>query len=141
MVRYCAISQCHSTSKDRPRLSFHELPSNWERRSLWIESITNNAGHNRELRDYSFICSLHFTVDCFRPGKKKTLTASAVPTVFETHFKKKIRDTPGTKHKNVLAVNRLNNSKLLFSKLQTSSKSKSNSNFIITCFICITRID
>ena len=96
MVRYCAISYCRSSSKNSPRLSFHEFPSNWDRRNLWIESITNNAGQSRELRDYSFVCSLHFTVDCFREGKKNALNLTAIPTIFGRNIQEKQRDVPGT---------------------------------------------
>ena len=73
MPRNCSIPGCTSRSdkKECEHLSFHKLPTDFDRRHQWLVSI------KRPIRvlPYTYICSLHF-----KDNKKES--NNDIPTIF-----------------------------------------------------------
>merc|ERR1712071_279804 len=87
----CCVFECGSTSNTIPKLKFHAIPAKAVKRKRWIEQICKHSGfRNAFLGDYSVICSLHFSKDCYEAGR---LSVTADPTIF---FKpqRRIKDAP-----------------------------------------------
>lgn len=66
-------------------ISYHRLPTG-PLKSIWLRNIRRD---NPCKPCHSFVCSVHFTADCFEPAieicghkKPKSLKPSAVPTLF-----------------------------------------------------------
>ena len=67
-------------------ISYHRLPNG--PLSVWLRNIRRE---NPGPRAHTFVCSAHFTEDCFQPGvetipgfkKVKMLISSAIPTIFK----------------------------------------------------------
>lgn len=73
-------------------ITYHRVPSG-PLKNIWLRNVRRD--NPRKIIN-SFVCSAHFTPDCFIPateicGRKKprALKSSAIPTLFE-HAKKKI---------------------------------------------------
>lgn len=81
-------------------VTYHRLPTD-HMRSVWLQKIRRENPRDAK---YSFVCSDHFTTDCFvvtlaqrlcgHTGKK-VLKPDAVPTIFKhnEHVPKKARTT------------------------------------------------
>ena len=81
MVQYCSVYDCASSSKTKSKLKFHTIPADMNRRLRWIEHVCKHSGFRDEkLRDYSYICGLHFSKDSYNSMGR--LLPSAEPTLF-----------------------------------------------------------
>ena len=86
---HCSVPLCKNYSQKTKgtRISYHRLP-NGPLKSVWLRNIRRE---NPRPRAHTFVCSTHFTEDCFQPGveiipgfkKAKTLLSSAIPTIFK----------------------------------------------------------
>ena len=85
---HCAVPLCANGSRKTRGMdiSYHRLP-NGPLKDIWLRNIHRE---NPRDRGYTYVCSAHFTPDCFEantgliPGfkKRKMLKPTAVPTVF-----------------------------------------------------------
>ena len=85
---HCAVPLCTNGRRKTKGsdISYHRLPSG-PLRDVWLRNL-----RRANLRDhgYTYVCSTHFTPDCFEtntgliPGfkKRKILKPQAVPTIF-----------------------------------------------------------
>ena len=86
MVKTCLIENCSTSTKNNPfNVVMHELPSNPEKRKIWlsaIESVKKTRRRDCKGDAYGNICGLHFSVDAYFPESKR-LRIGAVPSVFK----------------------------------------------------------
>ena len=93
MGKFCVAGFCSNSSKDG--VSLHRFPKIEPYRTLWTRAVRNTRKDWLRLTNYSFLCSAHFTEDCFleligkrfkdfglSPQKLRRLKPDAVPTVF-----------------------------------------------------------
>ena len=96
MVRSCDILNCGNNLKKTTGIRYHELPSDLERKTQWLNAIDANCGFkDRTLRnrkntniigktyDNTFVCQSHFEETCYEPNSSR-LKSSAIPTKFPT---------------------------------------------------------
>ena len=86
---HCSVPLCENYSQKTKGtgINYHRLP-NGSLKSVWLRNIRRE---NPPPPAQSFVCSAHFTDDCFQPGvaiipgfkKFKTLMSSAIPTIFK----------------------------------------------------------
>ena len=86
---HCSVPLCKNYSQKTKEtgISYHRLP-NGPLKSVLLRNIRRE---NPRPRTRTFVCSAHFTEDCFQPGveiipgfkKVKTLISSAIPTIFK----------------------------------------------------------
>jgi hypothetical protein len=75
----------------KKKIRYHELHSNVERRTNWLNAIDANCGfkertfRNTAGRTYTntFVCQAHFEETCYE-GNKKKMKLSAIPAKFPT---------------------------------------------------------
>ncbi len=86
MPKRCVAFNCNNTNGEG--ISLHAFPEDTHIASLWIRFVrTKRAKWTKS--DFSFLCSKHFTEDCFsnflkvkmRHSKKLLLEPNAVPTI------------------------------------------------------------
>ncbi|KAL4608348.1 THAP domain-containing protein 4 [Arapaima gigas] len=105
MVISCAAVNCTNRQGkvDKTEVSFHRFPIHNPRRlAKWQRAVRRE---NWAPNKYSFLCSTHFTADCFLlrcEDQHRQLKASAVPTIFD--FTPKDRSTGGHVRKKVLSM-------------------------------------
>ena len=87
MGKSCIAGGC--TNTHRQGVSLFRFPSDDRLRKKWTRQIQRTRAKWKGPTPYSYVCSKHFTEDCFEPlsGKlgiqmKKMLKPGAVPTVF-----------------------------------------------------------
>ncbi|XP_054924241.1 uncharacterized protein [Dermacentor andersoni] len=89
----CVVPVCHSRSA--PSSILYPLPAEPSQRQAWIDFVRgcpcgDACDWNPPTNEISFVCSLHFTVRCFRfqrprggsAGYRKRLKRGAVPTLY-----------------------------------------------------------
>ena len=88
MVVTCIVKNCSTKSKNKAKLSLHEIPCS--KREEWIRIIMQNGGlrdNIRNIGDHASVCELHFTTDSYYcpsgAGGKKRLRKDAVPNNFK----------------------------------------------------------
>ena len=96
---HCTVPLCTNGSPKTKGsdISYHRLP-NGPLKSVWLRNIRRE---NPRQRVNTFVCSAHFTPDCFQPSveliprykKPKKLKPSAVPTLFA--FPTKLKEVKG----------------------------------------------
>lgn len=91
----CAVRGCRSRKLRAKRVSYHVLPADPNRISLWEEAV------GRSLPSFAHICSAHFRAEDYRPPplhgilKRRLLKNTAVPSVFKrTNRSKVLQDIP-----------------------------------------------
>ena len=78
---HCCIIGCDSSSEKNPTAKYHTIPNETDKRSRWIEQISNSSGLRNGKWLYSTrICGLHFTQDSYSFTGR--LFPYAVPTLF-----------------------------------------------------------
>lgn len=93
MGKFCVAGYCSNSSKDG--VSLHRFPKTEPYRTLWTRAVRNTRKDWLRPTNYSFLCSAHFTDNCFlefvgtkfqdfglSPHKLRRLKPDAVPTVF-----------------------------------------------------------
>ena len=84
---HCMVPQCSNDWRKTKGtdITYHRLPSG-SMKSTWLRSIKRD---NPRKPEHSFVYSVHLEPKCFEPAteicgrkKPKTLTSSAVPTLF-----------------------------------------------------------
>jgi hypothetical protein len=85
---HCAVPLCTNGSRKTKGtdISYHRLPTG-PLKDVWLRNLRRA---NLRDRGYTYVCSAHFTPDCFErntgliPGykKRKMLKSEAVPTIF-----------------------------------------------------------
>ncbi len=87
MSRKCIVGQCGSVKrKNCPQTTtFHELPSNPERRNCWLNVISEWNGLRtvpapNVIKQCMHVCGRHFSPDSFVPETTK-LVRNAVPSI------------------------------------------------------------
>ena len=101
MVRSCDILNCGNNLKKTTGIRYHELPSDLERKTQWLNAIDANCGFkDRTFRnrkntniigrtyDNRFVCQSHFEETCYEPNSSR-LKSSAIPTKFPTPTRKR----------------------------------------------------
>lgn len=94
--RRCSVAGCKTgySADTAGKISIFGLPKNAERRQAWARSMQR---HVQQLVDSTHVCELHFEPGCVQhyyvhiidgkevriPRDKPTLTADAVPTIFQ----------------------------------------------------------
>ncbi len=90
---HCMVLKCKNGWRKTKGsgITYHRVPSG-SLKHTWLQNIKQE---NLCKLDNSFVCSVHFTPDCFIPAKEicgrikpKTLKPTAVPTLFEYAKKK-----------------------------------------------------
>ena len=84
----CTVPLCTNGSRKTKEtgISYHRLP-NGPLTSVWLRNLRRE---NPRERANAYVCSAHFTPDCFEPNielipgfkKRKMLKPSAVPIIF-----------------------------------------------------------
>lgn len=84
MVFYCHVPTCDNNERENKNVSFHEIPSVYERRISWLKEIEKYYP-NLKVHDRWKICSVHFRPECFRTDAKNRvlLKRGSVPTIFK----------------------------------------------------------
>ena len=80
----CAAANCNNRSDNRPDLSYHEFPSDKERRKTWQLRMKRGDAYFATVGN-KFCCSDHFLTTDFKPsltGCRLSLKSGAVPSVF-----------------------------------------------------------
>ena len=80
----CTAENCNNLSDNRPDLSFHEFPSDKQRRKTWEIRMTLGDAYFATVEN-KFCCSEHFLSTDFQPimtGHRRSLKPGAVPSVF-----------------------------------------------------------
>ena len=80
----CATQNCNNRSDNRPDLSFHEFPSDKQRRKTWGIRMKRGDAYFATVAN-KFCCSGHFLSTDFQPsltGHRRSLKPGAVPSVF-----------------------------------------------------------
>lgn len=85
---HCTVPLCTNGSRKTKGtdITYHRLP-NGPMKSVWLRNLRRD---NPRERGNTYVCSAHFTPDCFEPAteiipgfkKRKTLKPSATPTIF-----------------------------------------------------------
>ncbi|KAG1663938.1 THAP domain-containing protein 3 [Nymphon striatum] len=79
----CCVINCSVHSSKNAIVSFHQFPSNPDRKKLWLRNIRRDIGPNFKPSKSTKVCSVHFkTEDFIKKGKRSCLTPDAVPTIF-----------------------------------------------------------
>ena len=92
-------NQCSTNTTD---VSYHQFPSNAKTRAIWVKKVNCT-----EIPKYAFLCSNHFTEDCFdksyemyqkflaKDGKKpsRKLVKGTIPMLFAHNTKVKSRSS------------------------------------------------
>ena len=80
----CAAANCNNRSDNRPHLSFHEFPSDKQRRKTWEIRMKRGDAYFATVGN-KFCCSEHFLSTDFQPsltGHRRSLKPGAIPSVF-----------------------------------------------------------
>ena len=80
----CAAANCNNRSDNRPDLSFHEFPSDKQRRKTWEIRMKRGDAYFATVGN-KYCCSEHFLSTDFKPsltGHRRSLKPGAVPSVF-----------------------------------------------------------
>ena len=80
----CAAANCNNRSNNRPDLSFHEFPSDKQRRKTWEIHMKRGDAYFATVGN-KFCCSEHFLPTDFKrslTGRRRSLKPGAVPSVF-----------------------------------------------------------
>ncbi|XP_054712870.1 THAP domain-containing protein 1-like [Uloborus diversus] len=84
-MRTCCIPNC-SSRYSKGKISFHEIPSDSNRRKLWLDAINKGSpdDSSRKFIDNAVVCRKHFKPDDFKQGLKTAnlLKQDAVPSIF-----------------------------------------------------------
>ncbi|XP_066565220.1 peroxynitrite isomerase THAP4 isoform X2 [Amia ocellicauda] len=105
MVISCAAVNCTNRQGkvDKTEISFHRFPINNARRlAKWKRAVRRESWTPNK---YSFLCSKHFSQDCFQrryEDQHRQLKATAVPSIFD--FSHKAKSTAGNVRKKVLST-------------------------------------
>ena len=81
----CAAANCNNRSDNRPDLSFHEFPSDKQRKKTWEIRMKRGDASFATVGN-KFCCSDHFLSTDFKPsltGHRRSLKPGAVPSVFQ----------------------------------------------------------
>ena len=89
MVYHCVAAGCSNTTGGN--ITLHKFPSDKGKRAKWIQQVQRTRAQWTATQ-YSFLCSEHFTQDCFEVEsllassfglkKKRRLKPDAIPTIF-----------------------------------------------------------
>ena len=96
MPKHCVAANCKNSSDNKDvSVSFHKFPKNGEQRAEWIRQVKRTrAQWDGPTSDYTYVCSKHFTEDCYERGPQiktdlgwhvrcqRILQKNAVPTIF-----------------------------------------------------------
>ncbi|KAJ8286843.1 hypothetical protein GJAV_G00043940 [Gymnothorax javanicus] len=88
MVSTCCAVGCVNRADGRKEISFHRIPSDKQRKRLWVRAIKRIDAVTKKLwvpSKYDVLCSEHFREDDFYTSKHrhlKMLKKTAVPSVF-----------------------------------------------------------
>ena len=80
----CAAANCNNRSENRPDLSFHEFPSDKQRKKTWEIRMKRGDAYFATVGN-KFCCSEHFLSTDFKPsltGHRRSRNPGAVPSVF-----------------------------------------------------------
>ena len=80
----CAAANCNNRSDNTPDLSFHEFPSDKQRRKTWEIRMKRGDAYFATVAN-KVCCSEHFLPSDFKPsltGHRRSLIPGAVPSVF-----------------------------------------------------------
>ncbi|XP_035226926.1 THAP domain-containing protein 6-like [Stegodyphus dumicola] len=137
----CCVPLCGSRSDRKKnidaigkKITFHEFPSNKEKRKKWTRAILRRGNKPNELwtpvgsADRSVICSLHFHPADFKQGLKlRRLQPYAVPSIFnERNILKSQKASHNGKCKSFIVYNGIADGKVSF---PTASKENVTNNF------------
>lgn len=96
---YCMVPSCTNCSKKTKGsdISYHRLPNDQQMRRTWLRRIRRM---NLPKANSCYVCSAHFTPDCFEGSlkelfgmkTKKTLKPGSVPSIFPFLFRKPERE-------------------------------------------------
>ncbi|CAL1671704.1 unnamed protein product [Lasius platythorax] len=78
----CSVPGCSNRTKKGRKIYMASLPSDPERKKLWITSI---GKINWESTKYLYVCEIHFENEMWekkRVDGKRKLKCNAVPTIF-----------------------------------------------------------
>ena len=86
---HCMVPGCTNGSKSTKGtgISYHRLPKDKHLSKKWLQKIRRE---NPPKRESCYVCSMHFTLDCFKTTlkhlmgetDKNTLKDGSVPTIF-----------------------------------------------------------
>ena len=99
---HCGAVNCSNQSSTNTDVSYHQFPSNAKTCAIWVKKVNRT-----EIPKYDFLCSNHFTEDCFdksyemyqkflaKDGKKpsRKLVKGAIPMLFAHNTKVKSRSS------------------------------------------------
>lgn len=103
---HCMVPGCTNNSRNAKGVSYHRIPRDSRLRQAWMARIRRVNPRNV---DHSFVCSSHFTPDCFEetlanliPGYKRRarLKPNSVPSIFP-HSKPETPRTTGQKREQI----------------------------------------
>lgn len=84
---HCMVLECSNHSR-KGNVSFHRVPADSKLRKIWLDVIPRR---NPCSPSYSYVCSDHFSSDCFEVSFKRELTGhkqnrrlkfGSVPSIF-----------------------------------------------------------
>ena len=100
------VPECTNNSRKATGVSYHRIPKDTSLRQAWMARIRRVNPCNV---DHSFVCSAHFTPDCFEETpanlvagyrRRSRLRPNSVPSVFP-HSKPETPRTTGQKRKQI----------------------------------------
>ena len=90
MGKLCSVIHCpNSTGKTKgKKVSYHQFPSDLYYRKERIDSIKRNGGFRKTftglINDNVYVCSDHFSPDCYEPGKTRLKSGCPAPSCFNS---------------------------------------------------------
>ena len=94
---HCMVPDCINDSRDSKGVSFHRIPANEKLKKIWLDVVPRK---NPRPSMYSYVCSDHFTSDCFEISFREELTGhkqprrlipGSIPTIFPKSATKRPR--------------------------------------------------
>jgi hypothetical protein len=69
---HCMVPECFNNSRDQHQsVSFHRVPTNEKSRKKWLDVVPRKIPRPAS---YSYVCSDHFSSDCFEVSYMEQLT-------------------------------------------------------------------
>ncbi|CAH1994074.1 unnamed protein product [Acanthoscelides obtectus] len=86
MVRQCCVCKIYTRQREAEGLSFHRMPNEPTRRSIWVSLLGFEKDH--QFPKYAYVCSKHFQKSDFviMPDGARHLKCDAVPTAVHSAF-------------------------------------------------------
>ncbi|CAH1959291.1 unnamed protein product [Acanthoscelides obtectus] len=86
MVRQCCVCKIYTRQREAEGLSFHGMPKEPTRRSIWVSLLGFEKDH--QFPKYAYVCSKHFQKSDFviMPDGARHLKCDAVPTAVHSAF-------------------------------------------------------